>query len=312
MGNGTELRALKVCVAPEPEPGIVAAVRAAGADVVTLESAGALVWTTSDPARFPATLPDAITWVQLPSAGVETWLARGLLDDRRLWTSAAGAYAATVAEHALALLLCAVRGLPRLLAGTAWDRENANHAVGTLAGSVVAVIGAGGIGTALLPLLTGLGAQTLAVNRSGQPVAAAHRTLPASRMDEVWPATDHVILAAPATAETHHLVGKAQLAQLKPTSWVVNVGRGSLIDTGALVQALRDKVIAGACLDVVDPEPLPDGHPLWAEPRALITPHVANPPQLLKRAYAEHVGDNVRRRIAGTELHSRVDLAAGY
>jgi D-3-phosphoglycerate dehydrogenase len=277
-----------------------------------LHDAEALIWTTSDPARFPAQLPDEVTWVQLPSAGVEQWLGRDILDDRRVWTSAAGAYAATVAEHALALLLCAVRGLPHMLGRSSWDRAAAQPFVGTLSGATVGVIGAGGIGLALLPLLTGLGAQTVAVNRSGRPVPGAHRTLPAARLAEVWPAVDHVVLAAPATAETRHLVGEAQLAALKRTSWLVNVGRGPLVDTDALVRALRDGIIAGACLDVVDPEPLPEDHPLWSQPRALITPHVANPPALLRQSFARHAADNVRRRVAGTDLRSVIDLTAGY
>jgi phosphoglycerate dehydrogenase-like enzyme len=99
---------------------------------------------------------------------------------------------------------------------------------------------------------------------------------------------------------------------MRDDAWLVNVARGSLVDTGALVAALAAGSIAGAALDVTDPEPLPDGHPLWSEPRALITPHVANPDATLRRYLAELVEENVRRFAAGDELASLIDLDAGY
>ncbi len=102
------------------------------------------------------------------------------------------------------------------------------------------------------------------------------------------------MIAAPATDGTRHLVGEPELAQMKPHSWIVNIARGSLIDNDALVEALRAERIGGAALDVTDPEPLPDDHPLWAEPRALITPHVANPPQTMDRDLAKRVRENVQ------------------
>lgn len=310
--SGSPAAGLKVHVGPARAPEIVAAVHESGAVVTGLDDADAVVWTGS-PATFPAgPLPSKITWVQLPSAGVETWIARGVIDGQRLWTSAAGAYAATVAEHALSLLLAGVRGLPHLLGRRSWDRDSAFPSVGTVRGAQVAVIGAGGVGRVLLRLLAGLGAETVAVNRSGAVVPEAGRTVPFADVATVWPLVDHVILAAPATPSTRHMVGAAQLAALKPRSWLVNVGRGEVVDTDALVRALRDGVIAGACLDVVEPEPLPDTHPLWSEPRAMITPHVANPPDHLRQAFAEHVARNVRRRLSGQELLGRVDLEEGY
>jgi phosphoglycerate dehydrogenase-like enzyme len=99
---------------------------------------------------------------------------------------------------------------------------------------------------------------------------------------------------------------------MKAHSWIVNIARGSLIDTEALVQALAGGIIGGAALDVTDPEPLPNGHPLWASPRALITPHVANPAPAMARDLAERVSENVRRFAAGEELIAPVDVGAGY
>ena len=120
------------------------------------------------------------------------------------------------------------------------------------------------------------------------------------------------MIAAPATDDTKHLVGERELAAMKPHSWVVNIARGSLIDTDALVAALAAEQIGGAALDVTDPEPLPDGHPLWDSPRALITPHVANPPATMDRDLAKRVQENVRRFAAGEELLAPVKAGRGY
>lgn len=228
------------------------------------------------------------------------------------FTSAAGAFAATVAEHALALLLAGVRALPEHLEARSWEQEHLMGRVGTLRGATVTIVGAGGIGRALIPMLAALGAEVVAVNRSGRPVPGAIRTLPVSALDEVWSNTDHVVVAAPATPATRHLVGSAELAKLPTHSWVVNVARGSLVDTDALVEALRTGSIAGAGLDVTDPEPLPDGHPLWGLTNAIITPHDSNPTVLRENAYAEHVAANVARFVAGEPLIARVNPTQGY
>ncbi len=127
-------------------------------------------------------------------------------------------------------------------------------------------------------MLAALGAQTLAVNRSGRPVPGAVETFPVERIDEIWPLADHFVISAAATPDTEQLIGAKELAAMKPTAWLVNIARGSLIDTDALVGALTAGTIAGAGLDVTDPEPLPVGHPLWSLPNAMITPHDSNPP----------------------------------
>ena len=137
-------------------------------------------------------------------------------------------------------------------------------------------------------------------------------TIPVDRLDEVWPRAHHVVIAAPATGATRHLIGADELAAMRDDAWLVNVARGSLVDTDALVDALARGSIGGAALDVTDPEPLPDGHPLLREPRALITPHIANPDATLRRYLAELVRENVARFAAGEELLSRIDPEAGY
>jgi phosphoglycerate dehydrogenase-like enzyme len=290
-----------VHVAPESDRAIEDAVSAAGGRIGPLDEASALVWLDSNPASFPDALPDGVHWVQLPSAGVETWLGR--VDRDRLWTSAAGAYGLPVAEHALALMLAGARRLADCARAATWTVPPAVP----LDGSTVAIVGAGGIGRALIGLLAPLDVEVLAVTRRGRD-----GTLPADRLGEVLPRAHHVVIAAPATPDTRHIIGAAELAEMRADAWLVNVARGSLVDTGALVDALARGAIAGAALDVTDPEPLPDGHPLWSEPRALITPHIANPTATLRRYLARHVQENLTRFANGDALLSPIDPEAGY
>ncbi|TQF73703.1 hydroxyacid dehydrogenase [Rhodococcus spelaei] len=289
------------------------AITRGGGEWSPMGGAHGLIW-AAEPDRFPDDLPESIRWVQLYSAGVEQWFASGVIERHPevVFTSAAGAFSATVAEHALALLLAGVRALPEQWSTTTWRQDEFFGKVGTLRGSRVAIVGAGGIGRALIPMLAAVGARVVAVNRSGVAVPGAEETLPADRTDEIWDRVDHVVIAAPATAATRHLVGAEQLSRLRPHSWVVNVARGSLVDTDALVTALRDRTIGGAGLDVTDPEPLPDGHPLWSLPNAVVTPHCSNPPAVRPAAFADHVARNVARFAAGERLNAVIDPVAGY
>ncbi|MDV8025247.1 D-isomer specific 2-hydroxyacid dehydrogenase family protein [Rhodococcus sp. IEGM 1330] len=305
------MTAPRIYLGPQDSAAVAEAVTSSGGILGPIETADAVVW-TAGPDNFPSNLPDSVRWVQLSSAGVEAWIDAGIVDDRRVWTSAAGAYARTVASHTIMLLLAGVRGLPAQLAATSWRKDEFDPLVGTLDGATVAIVGCGGIGRALIPFLHAAGADVLAVTRSGVPVAGAVDTLPADRTGEAWTRADHVVIAAPATSATAHLVDAAALDKLGPRSWVVNVARGSLIDTEAATKALQDNRIGGLALDVTDPEPLPDGHPLWSLPNAIITPHIANPASGLSSALAKHIGRNVEKFTAGDELDARIDLSRGY
>lgn len=300
----------RVHVGPDSSPQFEQAIRDGGGTVVgAAAEADAIVWRGS-PEQLQPLLHDGIRWVQLPSAGVEHWLASGVLDDARRWTGATGAYGPITAEHALALLLAGFRRLAECARASDWQGEELEGR--SLFGATVVLVGTGGIGQALTRLLTPFGVTVLAVNRSGRPLDGAAETVPFTRAGELWPRADAVVLCAPATAETRHLIDAAVLAALPPHAWLVNVARGSLVDTDALVAALADRALAGAALDVTDPEPLPSDHPLWREPRALISPHTANPAGPLREALAERVRENVARLRAGRELLGLIDLARGY
>lgn len=293
---------------PEGAAAVREAVERGGARVSPApEGAEAIVW-LGPPSVLSDVLHEEIRWVQLPSAGVEAWMDSGIIDDRHTFTAAVGAYAGTVAEHALALMLAGARRLPECARATEWD----NRWGRLFAGSTVVILGAGGIGRALIQLLEPFNARVQAVTRSRREVPGATENYPAERTDELWSEGDFFVVAAPATSATDKMIGARELEAMQEHAWVVNVARGSLIDTDALVEALAAGSIGGAALDVTDPEPLPDGHPLWTEPRALITPHSANPPDAQVSRLVERVEENVARFVAGKDLIGVIDVEAGY
>lgn len=300
----------RVALAPTSSDPVVAAVHEAGGVVVELtDQPDALVWL--DPSDVPglvAAVRVAATakWIQLPFAGVEGFVEE--LDPSRTWTCAKGAYAEPTAEHALALALAGLRQVPARARSTTWGAQGAQ----TLYDAPVVIVGGGGIAAALLHLLAPLRCQVTVVRRSPDPVPGAVRTIGLDRLDEVLPDALVVVLALALTAETTHVIGARQLAAMSTSAWLVNVSRGRHVDTDALVAALRDGQIAGAALDVTEPEPLPDGHPLWALPNCLITPHTANPWQTAQPLLARRIRDNIKRFSAGRPLLGLVDLDAGY
>jgi D-3-phosphoglycerate dehydrogenase len=300
----------RIHVASTDRPDLEQAVQEGGGVLAPLEQADGLIALTGDPEQLPA-LPDGVRWVQLPSAGVEQWIRAGVVRDGRAWTSATGSFGLPVAEHALALMLAGEKALHAFARERSWAGEG-RHQVRALEGETVLIVGAGGIGRALIGLLEPFGARVIAVTRRGRDVPGAERTLPAERLGEVWGEARHVVIAAPATDGTRRLVGAGELAAMREDAWLVNVARGSLVDTDALVEALRSGAIAGAALDVTDPEPLPDGHPLWELGNVLITPHVATPPEAERRHFAARVKENVRRLAAGEPLEGLIDPEGGY
>jgi phosphoglycerate dehydrogenase-like enzyme len=290
-------------------PWLADAIRQGGGEVVSPEDAEALVWAeTSDPAALNQTLRSnpGIRWVQLPWAGIEPYL--GVLDDDRLWTSGKGVYAEPVAEHALALLLAGLRGIVTYARRDRWSEQQGIR----LNGARVVVLGAGGITESLLRMIGPFGADVTVVRRSPDPLPGAARVLTTDRLDEALTGADGVIVALALTPDTRGIIGRSQLELMADTGWVVNVARGGHIVTDDLVAALRDERIGGAALDVTEPEPLPDDHPLWKLPNCIITPHVGNTPEMAVPLLTERIAENVRRFAAGEALIGVVDPDLGY
>ena len=176
----------------------------------------------------------------------------------------------------------------------------------------VTVVGGGGIATALVRMLVPFGARVTVVRRTDRPVPGAARTLGPEALGEALPEARLVVLALALTAATTGIIGAPELAAMHRRAWLVNVSRGRHVRTDALVEALSTGSIGGAALDVTDPEPLPEGHPLWTLPNCLVTPHSAGASTAVMRLLADRIEDNVRRLAGGRPLEGVVDPAAGY
>ena len=302
----------RIAVGPQTTAWVDEAVRKGGGEIVAAnEHPDGLVWIEFRAPRnllnFLSAHPD-IGWVQLPLAGVEDLFAAGVIDRERRWTSAKGAYAEPVAEHALTLALAGLRHLPTRIRARTWG----SPAGTSLYDQPVTVIGAGGIAVALLKLLEPFRAKVTVVRQQPEPLKGATRTLGIDQLHEALHGALVVVLAPALTPQTLHLIGQSELDAMRRDAWLVNVGRGPLIDTDALVDTLRADGIAGAALDVTDPEPLPTGHALWGLKNCLITPHTADTTEMIWPLLSARITENVRRLAAGEELVGVVDPDKGY
>lgn len=299
-----------VAVVPSND-GLEDAVRAAGGSVVDVAEAEALVWSVPrDADRLAGVVADnpAIRWVQLPFAGVDAFV--DVLDHERAWTSAKGVYAEPVAELALSLVLATRREVARYAAAESWGSDHGEM----LFGARVAVLGGGGISEVLLDLLAPFRCDTTVVRASARPVAG-HGDVPVVSFEDRDLAlrdADVVVLALALTETTAGVLDAAALDLLADAAVVVNVARGRHVVTDDLVAALRAGRLAGAGLDVTDPEPLPDGHALWSMPNVVVTPHVGNTRAMGRRMLAAFLTDNVARYAAGEPVLGAVSVDAGY
>ncbi len=300
----------RIAVLPEGiRPFVKDAVVAGGGALADIEDAEALVWVSPTGAAELRALLDRhphLRWVQLPWAGVEPFAH--VFDRERTFTAGQGVYAEEVAEHALTLTLAGLRDLKRRARATAWQPPSGL----SLLGARVTLVGAGGIARSLARLLEPFRVALTVVRRRAEPFPGAARTLTLEQRALALAGADVVVLCCALTPTTRGLIGRAELALLPRHAWLVNVARGALVDTTALIEALAAGTIGGAALDVTDPEPLPAGHPLWSMERCLITPHVANTPEMAVPVLSERVKENVRRFGAGEPLLGVVDVEAGY
>jgi phosphoglycerate dehydrogenase-like enzyme len=305
-----------IAVLPDSRPVYVDAVTAAGGTVEALSAeTRALVWLAEkDPAALSAILDEhpGIEWVQLPWAGVDAFLEvlRQFAGKKfPLWTSAKSAYSEPVAEHALALSLALLRRLPQKARSTQWQKKRTGT---SLYGLSVLIVGAGGIAAELLRLLAPFEVDVTIVRRSTEPMPGAARTVTIDQLHAALPTADVVIVAAASTGGTARMFGEPEFALMKNSAVFVNIARGAIVDTDALVGALQVGEIAGAGLDVTDPEPLPDGHPLFTEPNCIITSHSADTWEMTTPLLANRIRINVEAFLGTGAFVGIVDPAAGY
>jgi phosphoglycerate dehydrogenase-like enzyme len=269
----------------------------------------------------PAVLTAAkrLQWIQWPSAGVERCVAQPLLRERApLLTNLQRTMGPSIAEHAIAMMLALSRHFEeyfRAQQQAHWSRDDSSAAADLedVEGKTVLVAGLGGIGTEVARRAHALGMRVIATRASGHegPDFVSYVGLP----DELLKLTreaDYVVNCVPLTPETTGIFNKVYFASMKRTAYFVSVGRGRSTVTEDLVAALQNGTIAGAGLDVVDPEPLPPQNPLWRAPHLILTPHVAAYTAVASEATDAVLVENLRRYVAGDPMLSVVDINKGY
>ena len=300
---------------PQQWPDAIAEIEAAGHTYVEdVHDADFLVF-NGGPGKFPDPLPENIRYVQATFAGIDALVDAGLIRPGGVrWACASGLYDDTVAESTIAILLAQMHQHKMITLAGSWSvrREVDRRKQWLFDGKTVAIIGAGRIAVKLIEMLRVFGVRIIAVTRSGREVAGADESRAIVEVDKVWPVADVVVVLAPLTPETRHMLNRDVYAQMKSTAVLVNVARGPLVHTEDLVEALREGVIGGAALDVTDPEPLPDDHPLWGIDTCMITPHTANTYTIIQERTGRLVGDNAAAFEAGERMPNEVDLEAGY
>jgi phosphoglycerate dehydrogenase-like enzyme len=259
----------------------------------------------------------SIRWIQLVTAGVENCVAiPGVRERDILVTNMQRIGGPIIAEHVMGMVLAFTRGIDLYVSAqprAEWRRSTPPGRMAVIDGKTMLVVGLGGIGGEVAKRAHALGMKVIATRASGRtgPEFVSYVGLP-DELSKLASEADFVVNTAPLTPQTTGIFDAAFFAKMKPTAYFINVARGRSVVTSALVDALNSKKIAGAGLDVTDPEPLPPDHPLWKAANVIITPHVANDSDLGYDAQIKVVQENLRRYLAGERMLSVVDVQKGY
>jgi phosphoglycerate dehydrogenase-like enzyme len=256
-----------------------------------------------------ALLP-SVRWVHIFGAGIEAF-PLGELGDRVL-TCAKGATSVPIAEYVLAVMLAYEKQLPEQWLSEpppAWNVPQGGQ-LGGLAGATLGLVGVGTIGTEVARRALAFDMEVVAHRRTSSPMPLPG--IEAATLGDVLARADHLVITAPATPETYHLIGEDALKQVKPGVHIVNIARGPLVDSDALMAALDDGRVARASLDVAEGEPLPAGHPLYSHPGVRLTPHLSNSSSRTANRTVQIFTENLARWRAGDGLAGVVDPVVGY
>lgn len=251
-----------------------------------------------------------LRWVQYNASGVEHVLSPQLVAGDVQLTNARGCHAAQIAEHVFGLLF----GLTRSIGAYARSQERVQRPT-ELRGLTMGIVGFGSIGRETARRAKAMDMHVLAIDEKPMFVESlrlADEIHSPDWLGEMLKQTDVLVTAAPHTPRSEGMIDAAQFAMMKPSAWLINVSRGKLVNTSALLAALTEKRLAGAGLDVTDPEPLPADHALWKLPNVIITPHIAGQSQFTEQRVQDVLVENVRRFAGGLPLINLVDKQAGY
>ena len=262
--------------------------------------------------KFPPQLyakAGRLKWLQVMGAGVD-WALVPELPEHVQITRAPGVFGPWMAEYVLAWCLWVTQRLKPYRDAQRQRRWDDHVLPERLGGKTVTIVGLGDIGRDIARAARGLGMRVLGVSRRGRPVREATRMYSVAAMTRALREADFVVLLLPLTPETRGIIGADALAAMKSTAWLINIARGAVADESALMQALEQRRIAGAVLDVFDREPLPPSHPLWKMDNVVVTPHISGPSTA--DALTPVFNDNLARYLAGRPLRHVVDRHRGY
>jgi len=258
-----------------------------------------------------------LKWVQVMSAGVEQVLFAStseLRDSKIVLTNNKVVQGPEIADHALAMLLALSRELPTFLSNKAQEKWQPRSFHGIeLNGRNAVVVGLGGIGMQIATRAWAFGMNVTGVDPEDKPFSPfVKRVVKPDQVDEVLPDADVLFISAPHTPKSHKMIGPHQFELMKKGSYFIAVSRGGLYDMNSLVKALDEQRLAGAGVDVTDPEPLPEGHPLWKFQNAIITPHIAGRSDKDRARMVSTIQENIRRFVDNKPLINVVDKQKGY
>jgi phosphoglycerate dehydrogenase-like enzyme len=260
-----------------------------------------------------------LRWIHSPAAAVHQLMVPELIASDVIVTNSSNVHGPVVAEHAITVLLALAKRLPQAMhyqRGKKWAQTllwNETPRPREVSDATVVVVGVGGIGSAFIRHARYFGMHVIAVRENvSKGKGEADEVIPLSELDRVLPRADYVLLSTPVTPATTGMINESRLNKMKADAYLVNVGRGPLIDEAALLHALQTRRIAGAALDVFVEEPLPAESPLWSLDNLLITPHTAAVTERLWDRHYELITENLRRLLAGRPLLNRVDPRRGY
>jgi phosphoglycerate dehydrogenase-like enzyme len=261
-----------------------------------------------------------LCWIHSPAAAVHQFLFPELVNSDVILTNAREVHGPVVAEHVMALIVALAKRIPddvRYQQQHVWAQGivwRGRPRPRELSGATLGLVGLGSIGRNVAKHAKALGMRVIAVreHEERKPRDFVDECLPSNRLSEMLGQADYIVLAIPVTPATKGMIGRKQLAKMKPDASLINVGRGPLIDEAALIDVLKQKKIGGAALDVFDQEPLPSDSPLWDLENLLITPHTAGMTDKLWTRHYELFSENLRRYLTHQPLLGLVDKKSGY
>lgn len=260
--------------------------------------------------------PASLQWYCCSSAGVDPYCKDdGIFANPDCLLTNSNVYGVTIAEHVIMVLLMLLRRMPEyeeIMQNRQWINQ---LPIRSIHGNSFTLLGTGNIGAHIAHHLRSMGAaRVIGVNRSGRAHPAFDAVYPISQLDDVLPESRNLILSLPGTPETMHILNRARIALLPQNAYIINVGRGTAIEQEALIEALNSGHLAGAALDVMVPEPLPQDHPLWQAKNLILTPHISGNMTLdyTCDANVELFCADLANYAAGKPLAQIVDRPRGY